>query len=126
MFLMDKYFDEYYNEPVNGTVHMDYRNFHVVLQEQNKLMAALPVVCRNTLLDLMYGLTNSSTGIIDYNNTCRIYGKDIIHSMVGHKLVHVRPTSRLAYDVPSHSSPAITAESPAALVAMKKVLARFR
>ena len=32
------------------------------------------------------------------------------------------PTSRLSFDVPSHEEPIITAESPAALIAMRKLL----
>lgn len=46
--------------------------------------------------------------------------------MIEHKVIHLRPTSRLAYDVPNHTDPIITAESPAAFYAMKKTLEKLK
>ena len=133
MYLMDMFFREYCQEPSNGPVHSDARNFHVVLQEERRLMKALldadksfeecPKWTKYKLRKLMKMLT-TSTGILDYDKVCETLGKDAVDSMIKHNIIHLRPTCRLSYDVPDHTSPIVTAVSPAALVAMKKVLAK--
>ena len=132
MYLMDMFFREYCQEPSNGLIHSDARNFHVVLQEERRMMEVLaaatsfeehPKWTRDKLRKLMRMLTD--TGILDYNVVCSIFGKDVIDFMIKYDIIHLRPTCRLAYDVPDHTNPIITAESPAALVAMKKILGKL-
>ena len=41
MNIKDKFFHEYCQEPFNGPIHRDASNFHVVLQEDRRLMNAL-------------------------------------------------------------------------------------
>ena len=139
MYLMDKLFHEYCQESSNGLISRDVENFHVVLQEQSRMMAALalagdvrfkgaelPKWTRDMLIELMTMLTTESTGYLDYDKACFKCGKEAIDSMIEHKVIHLRPTSRLAYDVPNHTDPIITAESPAAFYAMKKTLEKLK
>lgn len=67
-------------------------------------------------------LVNSKLGVVQYNSACDSIGKDIINSMIEYNLIHMRPTSRLSFDVLGHKKPIITAESPAALAAMKMLV----
>ena len=45
--------------------------------------------------------------------------------MIKNKIIHLRPTCPLAYDIPYHTNPIITAASPATFVAMKKMIAQL-
>ena len=106
------------------------------MQEKRRILTALnipdevnsleedehPKWTRQNLIELMQDLTATSTGVLDYNVVCFKFGQGVIKSMIKHNVIHLRTTSRLAYDVPNHADPIITAESPAAFVAMKKVL----
>lgn len=74
------------------------------------------------LIELMKDLTATSTGVLDYSDMCLKLGSGVINSMIKYNIICLRPTSRLANDVPNHANPIITAESPAAFIAMKKVL----
>ena len=71
---------------------------------------------------MMELLVNAECGVIKYNTACQELGKSVVHSLIQYNLVHMCPTSRLSFDVPSHNKPIITAESPAALMAMRKLL----
>ena len=131
MYLMDMFFREYCQEPANGPVHSDARNFHVVLQEERRIMKAITLAadtsfeeCPKWKLRTLMNMLTKSTGSLDYNEVCGRFGKDAVDSMIKYNIIHLRPTSRLSYDVPDHTDPIITAVSPAALVAMKKVLAK--
>ena len=135
MYLMDKFFDEYCQEPSSGLIYKDLTNFHVVVQEERKLLTALspdqirsleeaedPKWTQGKLIELMKDLTATSTGVLDYSDMCLKLGSGVINSMIKYNIICLRPTSRLANDVPNHANPIITAESPAAFVAMKKAL----
>ena len=136
MYLMDKFFDQYCQEPTDGLIYKDPTNFHAVIQEKRRILTALyapdevnsleeveqPKWTGQELIELMEDFTATSTGVLDYNDVCFKFGHGVINSMIKHNIVHLRPTSRLAYDVPNHVNPIITAGSPAAFVAMKKVL----
>ena len=138
MYLMDMFFDEYYQDPTNGLINKDPINFHVVMQEERRILTALspgevkslkevegPKWTEKELIKLMKDLTTARTGVLDYNDMCSKFGTGVVNSIISSNIpLYLRPTSRLAYDVPNHASPIITAESPAAFVAMKKVLGK--
>ena len=67
-------------------------------------------------------LVSSEFGTVKYKTACEEFGKPVIHSMIEYNLLHMRPTSRLSFDIPSHNEPLVTAETPAALLAMKTIL----
>ena len=73
----------------NGLTCQDVRNFHVVLQEERKMAAALipttikafeeverPKWSRETLIKFMAMLTKGD-GILDYGEVCSKFGKDV-------------------------------------------------
>ena len=139
MCLMDTFFHEYLQEPTNEPIHKDPTNFHVVMREEIKILTALspdevrsleegehPKWTQEKVLDLMKDLTTTRAGvnILDYSTMCFKFGSGVVNSMIKYNIIRLRPTSRLAYDVPNHVNPIITAESPAAYVAMKKVLGK--
>jgi len=72
------------------------------------------------LIRVMKKLTNSQKGFVMYDSLCEEFGK----TMIQHNLIYLRPTSCLSFDIPPHENPIITAESPAALVAMKQLLSQ--
>ena len=41
MYLMDKFFDQYYQEPTDGLIYKDPTNFHAVIQEKRRILTAL-------------------------------------------------------------------------------------
>ena len=41
MYLMDMFLDEYCEEPTNGLINKDPTNFHVVMQEERRIVTAL-------------------------------------------------------------------------------------
>ena len=127
--LMNKFMAEYcFGE---SEIHEDPASFHVVLQEKRKLTRALtplqtfpeidpPKWSKDDLIKVMNMLTK--TGTLMYDDLCKEMGHTIINSMIQYNLIHLRPTARLSFDVCKHKDPIITAESPAALVAMKRLL----
>ena len=111
MYLMDMFFREYCTS--NGLIHRDVKNFHVVLQEEQRIRKALtpdrvvtfkdverPKWTRDILLSLIKMML--TTGTLDYNEVCSKFGEDIIDSMIKYNIVHLRPTSQLAHDVSDH------------------------
>ena len=96
----------------------------MVLQEQRRLMMALysptkfksPKWTKEELLGVMEMLTKCD--FLCYNKLCEEFDKD---SMIECNLMHLRPTSSLAFDVLPHSTPIVTAESQAARVAIEKI-----
>ena len=119
MFLMNLYWEEYCEEGGGGLIGEDPCNFSIVLQEQRKLCAAfepsrtliendLPKWTRSALVKTMEMLVNSEFGVVKYSSACQELGKAVVHSMMEYNLIHMRPTSRLSFDIPSHSEPVIT------------------
>ena len=105
----------------------------MVLQEQRRLMMALHSPekfesskwTKEDLLDVMELLTKDESDFLYYNKLCEKFDKEKVDSMIKHNLMHLRPTSSLSFDVPSHNTPIVTAESQAARVAMKKILSEI-
>ena len=119
MFLMNTLMLEY---KFFESVRKDLKNGNVVLQQLRKLRRALepvktypelgpPQWDKAQLLKVMYMLTTSEAGTIDYEEACKEMGTEVICLMIEYNLVHLRPNSHLAFDVPVHKSPIITAES---------------
>ena len=81
-----------------------------------------PKWTKDSLIDVLKMLTENDKGLLSYKSLCDIVGKSTVNSLIEYNILHLRPTSRLAFDVPIHANPIITAESPAAYVAMKEVL----
>ena len=132
MFLMNLFIEEYCEEK-GGRIGENPYQFSMVLQELRKLYAAFdptktfqenkpPRWSKGDITSIMKMLVNSKLGVVQYNSACDSIGKDIINSMIEYNLIHMRPTSRLSFDVPEHKRPIITAESPAALAAMKMLV----
>ena len=132
IFLMNALLMELYRERNVGVVCSDVEKFSVVLQEQRKLLQALKPVktfeeigspkWQATELVKMMELLTSHGGVVDYGNMCSRYGEAMVNSMIEYNLMHVRPTATMAFDVPWHDLPIVIPESPAAHVAMVKVL----
>ena len=133
MLLISSFLEEYCEEKGKGLIGDNPCNFSMVLQEQRKLCASFepfktleenypPKWTKAHLIKVMQMLLDSEVGVIQYNSACQAIGRDILHSMIEYNLIHMRPTFRLSYDIPEHRKPVITAESPAALMAMKLIL----
>ena len=60
-----------------------------------------------------------------YDQLCGKFGEKIINSVIDYNLLHLRPTSHLSFDIPDHENPIVTAESPAALVAIRELVAKM-
>ena len=60
-----------------------------------------------------------------YDDICEKLGVPVVNSMIEYNIIHLRLTSSLSDDVPIHNSPIITPESPASLVAMRKLLSGY-
>lgn len=71
---------------------------------------------------MMKVIVNSDDGLVDYESMCSKLGKAAINLIIEYNLMHVQPTAMMCFDVPWHDLPIVTAESPAAKVAMEKVL----
>ena len=65
---------------------------------------------------------NAKVGAIQYNSACQSIERNILHLMIEYNLIHMRSAYRLSYETPEHRKPVITAELPAALMAMKIIL----
>lgn len=132
MFLMDHFCEQYYLEEDSGMIK-DLTTFSMVLQQQSKLTRALtpektflenesPKWNKQQWIEVMKKIVHADLGILDYNSLCEEFGKKTINSMIAYNLLNFRPTSSLSFDIPSHRDPVITAESPAAFVAMKRLI----
>lgn len=97
-----------------------------------RLMAALeptksfeelkePKWTKSGLIELMAVMVRDNW-ILPYCSACATFGKSTVNSLIKYNIVHLRPSSRMSFDVPRHETPTITAESPAALIAMRKEL----
>ena len=132
MFLLNLFCEEYCEERGGDLISKSPLNFSMVLQEKRKLIAAFqplktlpenqpPKWTEDQLMQMMKMLVNSE-GFVEYKNVCDEFGKEVVHSMIEYNLLHLRSSSRLSFDVPEHTEPVLTAESPCALVAMKLLL----
>ena len=76
---------------------------------------------------MMKDLTTwSKESRVDYSGMCCFFGSGVVNSIINSNTpLYLRPTSRLVYDVPNHVNRIITAESPAAFTAVKKVLEKY-
>ena len=124
IFLMNLYWEEYCEEGGIGLISKDPSNFSMVLQERRKLYAAFEPtrLPGNDPPKMMELLVTSEFGTVKYKTVCKQFGKSVVHSMIEYNLLHMRPTSWLSFDIPSHNEPLVTTETPAALLAMKSIL----
>ena len=129
---MDRFIREHCEEKGGGLIGSDTRKFSMVLQVKRKLKRAMkpiktfpefeaPLWSKDDLITVMESLINAA-GIVPYDVICDNIGMSVVNSMIEYNIIHLRPTSSLSDDVPLHENPIITAESPAALVAMKELL----
>ena len=137
MYLMDMFFHEYCQKPTNGLINKEPTNFHIVMQEERRILTALspdedksleevehPKWTQEKLVDLMKYLT-TRTGVLDYSYACFEFGSGVVNLLIKYNIIRLRRNSRLAYDVPNHANSIITAQSPAAFIAMKNVLEKY-
>lgn len=133
MFLMNLFCKEFCLQKGKGPIGEDPTQFSVVLQEQRKLMRAFqpekkfiefeaPKWNKTQLVKMMEMLVNSESGIVQYNGVCQDMGKEVVDSMIEYNLIQLRPTSMLSFDISEHTDPIVTSETPAAFVAMKRIL----
>lgn len=59
---------------------------------------------------------------MQYDGVCQDMGKEVVDSMIEYNLIQLRPTSMLSFDISEHTDPIVTSETPAAFVAMKRIL----
>ena len=79
-----------------------------------------PMWTRDDLIDIMMVLTaDDNRGVVSYKSACDILGRAIVNSLIEYNILYLLPTSRLAYDLPSHATLILSAESPAAYAAMQ-------
>ena len=71
---------------------------------------------KKNLVLIMKRLVESEFGFVDICTECGIEAVDFL---IEHNIIHYRPTSRCSFDLPSHNSSIITAESACGLYAMK-------
>jgi len=83
-----------------------------------------PKWMKDALIHIMTMLTENDDdkGLLTYQFLCREMGNKVIQSLIEYNIIHLRPSSVLAFDVPQHKYPVISAESPATRVAMQEIL----
>ena len=132
IFLPNTFMKEWCEEKGEGLIGKNLEDFSMVLQEQRRLIMALysptkfksPKWTKEELLGVMEMLTKCDS--LCYNKLCEEFDKEVVDSMIECNLMHLRPTSSLAFDVLPHNTPIVTAESQAAGVAMEKILSEFK
>ena len=138
MFLLDKALEFWFNQ-CTIQQQLDWHQFPFFTQEWNKLEKACflsaellsyehgkskPLWNSKHLLTVMKKLTESSSGVLLYQDLCAELGRPVIDSLIEHNIAHLRSTRLCSYDieVPGEiKGGLITAESPCGLYVMKNL-----
>ena len=78
---------------------------------------------RDQFIGILRALISTEQRFLIYDELVGEYGADVVDSMIAHNILHLRPTNRFAYDLDApEETPIVSAESPAALYAMRSLL----
>ncbi|MBC8283489.1 MAG: hypothetical protein H8E32_06710 [Nitrospinae bacterium] len=79
---------------------------------------------KEQFITMMKQLTTSKTGFLIYRDLCMEMGIPVVNAFIDHNLLHLRPSSDFAYDLPEFPEDVsvVTAETPSSLIAMKRIL----
>ena len=64
-----------------------------------------PKWTKDSLIDVLKKLSENEKGLLSYKYLCDIVGKSTVNSLIEYNILYLRPTSRLAFDVPFHANP---------------------
>jgi hypothetical protein len=126
MFSLQNYFQQFALS--KGTLRPE--GFSLARAERSKIVKAFyseenrKLWQQDQFIQIMSKLTSAQEGFLIYEDLCAELGQSVVDAFISQNLLHLRPTRDYAYDIPNAPSDKeiVTAETPAALYAMKRFL----